>query len=161
VHLDSLRAGTVAVLIQGSGDVRLSGSAPQQGYVIEGSGDVDASELVGRSVAVRIAGSGDANVWATESLSVDITGSGDVEYRGNASVKKSINGPHPHPHPRPLSRERERGDKAHLLQSSAQPVKRPPPTAHRPTPAARYAMGLTRGRNSGQPAFHHSHAHRR
>lgn len=91
-RFDALRAGTVAVLIQGSGDVRLSGTVPQQGYVIEGSGDVDARELAGREVAVRVNGSGNAHVWASDSLSVDLNGSGDVNYRGHPTVRKSING---------------------------------------------------------------------
>ncbi len=92
VRFDSLKAGAVAVLIQGSGTVTLAGAAAQQGYVIEGSGDVDADDLTGRDVAVRVAGSGDAKVWATANLTVEIAGSGDVRYHGNPALKKAIHG---------------------------------------------------------------------
>lgn len=92
VRIDALRAGTVAVLLQGSGDVHLSGTAAEQGYVVEGSGGVDADELAGREVAVRVAGSGDVKVWASEILSVDISGSGDVRYHGQPAVTKTLRG---------------------------------------------------------------------
>jgi len=91
-RFDALHVGTLAVLVQGSGDVSLSGNAPQQGYVIEGSGDIDADELIGRNVAIRIAGSGDAKLMASETLSVEIAGSGDVSYRGDAVLKKTVHG---------------------------------------------------------------------
>jgi hypothetical protein len=92
VRVDALHASTLAVLVQGSGGVHLSGSVPQQGFVIEGSGDIDAAELAGRKLAVRVAGSGDAKVWASEKLEVQIAGSGDVRYRGNPELSKSIAG---------------------------------------------------------------------
>jgi len=91
-RFDALDAKALAVLLQGSGDVHLSGHAASQGYVIEGSGDVDAGELVGRELAVRIEGSGDAKVWATEKLVVDVSGTGDVVYRGSPALKKSLSG---------------------------------------------------------------------
>jgi putative autotransporter adhesin-like protein len=92
VRIDDLHTATLAVLLQGSGDVHLSGSAARQGYVVEGSGDVDAEELAGREVAVRVAGSGDVKVWATQSLSIEIAGSGDVHYHGQPALTKSVHG---------------------------------------------------------------------
>jgi len=92
VRFDDLHTGTLAVLLQGSGDVHLSGSAAKQGYVVEGSGDVDAEELAGREVAVRVAGSGDVKVWATQTLSIEIAGSGDVHYHGQPALTKAVHG---------------------------------------------------------------------
>jgi len=93
VRFDSLRTGKLAVRVQGSGDVRLSGTAAKQAYGIEGSGNIDAEELAGREVAVRIAGSGGAKVWATESLSIEIAGSGNVDYRGQPVLTRNVHGP--------------------------------------------------------------------
>jgi len=92
LRIDALRAATVSVLMQGSGDVVLSGTVPKQGCVIAGGGDLDAGELAGRDVAVRVAGSGSAHVWVSQTLSVDIDGSGNVHYRGKPSISKSIKG---------------------------------------------------------------------
>ena len=91
-RFDALRVGTLAVLVQGSGNLSLSGNAPKQGYVIEGSGDIDADELIGRNVAIRISGSGDAKLMASATLSVEIAGSGDVDYRGEAILTKNVHG---------------------------------------------------------------------
>jgi len=92
VRLDTLHSAVVAVLLQGSGAVRLSGSSAKQNYVIEGSGELDAEEFVGRAVAVRVKGSGNARIWATQSLWVEISGSGNVRYRGQAAVTSSVTG---------------------------------------------------------------------
>lgn len=92
VRFDSMHVAATKVLLQGNGAVRLSGSSAKQDYVIDGSGEVDADELVGRAVAVRMAGSGRAKIWATESLSVAITGSGDVRYRGRPALATSLQG---------------------------------------------------------------------
>lgn len=70
-------------IINGSGDVSISGKAGTFHLEIHGSGDVKAQDLVCESVTVDIAGSGDAQVHATKSLVVKIAGSGDVQYKGN------------------------------------------------------------------------------
>ena len=64
----------------------------EQGYSIAGSGDVNAANLVGQTVKVRIAGSGDVRVHAEQLLDVSIAGSGDVIYRGTPVLRKSIAG---------------------------------------------------------------------
>ena len=92
VRIDDLHASALAVLAQGSGDIHLSGVAPKQGYVIEGSGGVDAEELAGRELAVRVAGSGEAKVWATDTLAVQISGSGNVCHRGHPALDQSLHG---------------------------------------------------------------------
>jgi len=92
VHIDTLHSTAITVLLQGSGAVRLSGNSARQNFVIDGSGELDAAELVGRAVAVRVNGSGNAKIWATESLSVDIRGSGNVRYRGQPTLTSSLQG---------------------------------------------------------------------
>ena len=92
LKIGRLEAGTVAVSIKGSGNFNARGRAETVGFVIDGSGDVDAEDLEAKSAAVRISGSGDARVFATESLQARIAGSGDVRYRGSPQVEKKIAG---------------------------------------------------------------------
>jgi len=92
VRIDTLHSAAITVLLQGSGAVRLSGNSARQSFVIDGSGELDAAELVGRAVAVRVNGSGTAKLWATQSLSVDIRGSGNVRYRGQPTLTSSLQG---------------------------------------------------------------------
>jgi hypothetical protein len=92
IKIDRLDVDVLGVSISGSGDFRAAGRAADQGFSITGSGDVDAGNLVGRNVKVRIAGSGDASVHAEQLLDVAIAGSGDVVYRGTPVIRKSIAG---------------------------------------------------------------------
>lgn len=92
VRFDGLRASALAVLVRGSGGAHLTGTVPKQGFDIEGTGSIDAGELAGREVAVRVAGTGSADIWVSETLDVQISGTGDVSYRGNPRITKSITG---------------------------------------------------------------------
>ncbi len=92
VRIDTLHSAATTVLLQGSGAVRLSGNSARQSYVIDGSGELDADELVGREVAVRANGSGNARIWVTQSLTVEISGSGNVYYRGQPALTSSVHG---------------------------------------------------------------------
>ena len=69
--------------ILGSGQITVAGRADRLDVVIEGSGDVDAHELLAEAVQVDISGSGNADVHALEWIDIDIRGSGDVTYRGD------------------------------------------------------------------------------
>ena len=69
--------------ILGSGQITVAGRADRLDVVIEGSGDVDAHELLAEAVRVDISGSGNADVHALEWIDIDIRGSGDVTYRGD------------------------------------------------------------------------------
>lgn len=92
VKLDAVELDVLGVAIAGSGDFTAAGRASEQGFSIAGSGDINVARLVGRTVKVRIAGSGDARVNAEEMLDVSIAGTGDVLYKGNPSIKRRIAG---------------------------------------------------------------------
>jgi hypothetical protein len=92
VKIAKLDADTVAISIAGSGDFSASGRADKAGFVVEGSGDVNARDLQARTVAIRIAGSGDAVVCASETLQAHVAGSGDVRYCGSPRVEKKVSG---------------------------------------------------------------------
>jgi len=74
------------LLLDGSGDARLSGKAATLDANINGSGTIDASHLTTKKSVINISGSGDATVNASEELKVDISGVGDVNYYGHPKI---------------------------------------------------------------------------
>ncbi len=92
IDVEELQVAALTVLVKGSGDLRLAGRATLQGYVLDGSGNVDAADLAGRQVGLRINGSGSAKVRANERLTVEINGSGDVAYIGQPTVLRTGQG---------------------------------------------------------------------
>ena len=78
--------------INGSGDVRATGSVDKLEAFVSGSGDFKLAGLQVRDASVAIRGSGDAHLSALESLEIDISGSGDVRYHGDPVVRSSIRG---------------------------------------------------------------------
>lgn len=91
--MGAINVKTVAVSISGSGDFKISGKAEESTVGISGSGDFSAGDLITKSTAIRVSGSGDANVYASEKLDAVVSGSGDVHYAGHPkSVSKSAHG---------------------------------------------------------------------
>jgi hypothetical protein len=82
----------LAVVLSGSGDLKISGKADRQNLSIKGSGSYKAFELISKVADVIIKGSGDAFVDVSNSLDVKISGSGSVKYEGGATVSKKITG---------------------------------------------------------------------
>ncbi|KGM14681.1 hypothetical protein N867_17655 [Actinotalea fermentans ATCC 43279 = JCM 9966 = DSM 3133] len=90
-------AGPVAVSIEGSGDVDVTGAdgADEVLVDIEGSGDVALDDLDAQAVTVAIDGSGSVRLaGTTASLDVSIPGSGEVDADGllAADVRVAIEG---------------------------------------------------------------------
>lgn len=84
---------SLAVLIEGSGDVDAVGRTETVDLEISGSGEADLSDLETRDAEVRISGSGEAAVGPTGNARIDIEGSGDVDLtRRPASLSQSISG---------------------------------------------------------------------
>jgi len=71
--------------LSGSGDITLSGRAETSQVSVVGSGDFTGQNLVTNSTTVKVAGSGDARVNATEKIDASVAGSGDVHYTGGAT----------------------------------------------------------------------------
>jgi hypothetical protein len=82
VEIRGLQGQALAIEIQGSGDVRASGSVERLSVSIAGSGDMNLFELQARQAKIDISGSGDVEVYASERLDARVSGSGDVRYRG-------------------------------------------------------------------------------
>ncbi|MBN1211433.1 MAG: DUF2807 domain-containing protein [candidate division Zixibacteria bacterium] len=71
------------LLVEGSGDVILEGKVEELEITVDGSGDVDASDLTAEDVYVEINGSGDVDVYAEETIYSSVNGSGDVKVHGS------------------------------------------------------------------------------
>ncbi len=85
----SVETTNIKAQINGSGDIDLDGKASEIEVKIIGSGDFDAEELIAENVEVSIAGSGNASVYASSSLKSRIQGSGSVLYGGNPTTNDS------------------------------------------------------------------------
>ncbi len=84
---------TLEAAISGSGYFKIAGKADESNVAISGSGNFDGNDLMTRSTAIRISGSGDASIYASEKLDASVSGSGDVRYSGHPkSVSKVAHG---------------------------------------------------------------------
>ncbi len=93
IDVHNLNNKKFRIILSGSGDVHLDGTSEFIDIEINGSGDVDATELAAGDVAVTINGSGAARVAATGSLDAEVNGSGDVLYTGKPeAIYSSVNG---------------------------------------------------------------------
>lgn len=83
----------IALIMSGSGDVRVQGRAEDARIDISGSGDADLSTLELANATIDIDGSGEAELAATGQVNVDISGSGDVNLtRRPAQLTQTVSG---------------------------------------------------------------------
>ncbi len=78
--------------ISGSGNIMLTGVAPQQEISISGSGNVHAFNMLTHITNISISGSGTCRVTADSLLNVSISGSGDVYFKGTPNITSNITG---------------------------------------------------------------------
>jgi hypothetical protein len=78
--------------MNGSGNIRLSGSADKWNATLSGSGNMYCFDLNTQRAEVTISGSGDAEVTAAQKLILKINGSGQIKYKGTPNVESHING---------------------------------------------------------------------
>lgn len=93
VIVDRLKTPSLAVTLNGTGNVQVSGTAERQLVQILGASNYQADQLQTQETVVSIQGTGSASVYATERLDADVSGAGSVEYLGQpAIVNQTING---------------------------------------------------------------------
>lgn len=79
--------------LNGTSDVRASGTTREFTAKISGAGNLRARDLHARDAKVTVVGSGDAEVYASEKLDASIDGVGDISYFGSPeSVTKNVTG---------------------------------------------------------------------
>lgn len=79
----ALQSSFVAGSINGSGDIKATGTTEGLKIGIFGSGNFDGFDLASSSAEVSINGSGDANVAVSQSLTGSVNGSGNITYAGD------------------------------------------------------------------------------
>jgi hypothetical protein len=84
--------GKVISDISGTGNIILTGVAPQQAISISGSGNVHAFNMLTHITDISISGSGTCQVTADSLLYVTISGSGDVYFKGYPTISSNISG---------------------------------------------------------------------
>lgn len=80
------------LIISGSGDISMRGSAQSVKALTSGSGRMFLSDLPAKQVNCVLSGSGNMYVNASEILKVLISGSGSVEYSGTPLLDTTITG---------------------------------------------------------------------
>jgi hypothetical protein len=78
--------------IEGSGEMRIDGSAVSSEFSVIGSGHIRAGELITDVCKAYISGSGVIDTDVNNSLDVTISGSGIVNYFGNPVITSHISG---------------------------------------------------------------------
>jgi hypothetical protein len=84
---------TIAIRMDGSGEMHLSGNTKNLQADLAGSNLLDAKNLRSEKTSISIAGSSDASVNASAVLDINISGVGDLTYYGNPkTILKNISG---------------------------------------------------------------------
>ena len=92
VTMTGLDETQLELAVEGSGEIDAAGTADRLTATIDGSGDANLAALAVRTANISVDGSGDADVNVSEALDVDVHGAGDVTYRGDPTVRSSIEG---------------------------------------------------------------------
>ncbi len=82
----SVDTNSLNAKIKGSGDIKISGIAKEVEVTTTGSGDFEGKELISENAQISISGSGDSTIHAKNSINAKINGSGSVFYAGNPST---------------------------------------------------------------------------
>ena len=81
------------IRVTGRGVIKTKGTAKRLEIKINGSGEIDSTQLLTKDANLTIVGSGNVNVHATNRLSVKIVGTGKVSHTGNPKdVSQTIQG---------------------------------------------------------------------
>lgn len=91
-EIEGVDNAELALNINGSGDLVVSGKTEKLDIGINGSGDIRMDEVDGKDVEISINGSGDVSLGggSCQSLEIDIRGSGDVEAKDMQCVDVDI-----------------------------------------------------------------------
>ena len=86
VEVKSLKARTLDLEMNSSGDCTLAGSVDRQSVLINSSGNYLAADLVSRVATLKLNSSGTATIRVSDALSASLSSSGDVRYHGSPAT---------------------------------------------------------------------------
>ena len=88
----AINADKIKAMIDGAGELSISGQCSNLKADIDGSGTIEAGDLITASAYTSINGSGDIKVRVTKLLHATVSGSGTINYQGNPKLTSTING---------------------------------------------------------------------
>ncbi len=83
VSISNVHNKKITFHLDGSGNVRASGTTGEFTIKINGSTELDAKDLKSEEVSISINGAANAVVYASRKLQANISGAGDISYYGN------------------------------------------------------------------------------
>jgi hypothetical protein len=93
VSVQGVRADAFGVRLPGSGNIVVTGTADRLTATLDGSGQLQLTNLVATDATAVVSGSGVIRLTATGSLSASISGSGTIQYGGSPEdVTQSVTG---------------------------------------------------------------------
>lgn len=92
VGLQDIKYGKLGITIKSAGNVTATGGGKSVTVRVDGSGNIDTTGYQAQVVDAKIDGSGHIRVHADESLKAAIGGAGNIEYKGKAKVTQAITG---------------------------------------------------------------------
>jgi len=87
-----LNSGDLNSIIEGSGNIVLTGTTVNAGMEILGSGSIEGSDMISDTCTAYLSGSGTIETYVNDFLDVTIIGSGIIYYSGNPVVQSYISG---------------------------------------------------------------------
>ena len=92
MRADALTTDALNVVVKGTGQFTLTGSAPEFTFDLSGSGGLDGRNFANQNATLRISGTGSAVVNAAQTLDVTVSGTGTISYLGSPTVTQDISG---------------------------------------------------------------------
>ncbi len=89
---NDINCDNLSCIINGAGDINLSGKGDLLSCIIKGAGNINAFNFEVRTCQAKIKGTGNCSVYAARTLNAEITGVGNIVYDGNPVVVSSITG---------------------------------------------------------------------
>ena len=91
-----IQGETVKAELQGSGDLKVAGTAERAVLSLRNSGDLNAKDLKAVDVDASVNGSGSISCYVSGTLKCNISGSGDIGYKGSPVNIQSNGKRNPH-----------------------------------------------------------------
>lgn len=91
--LENIDTQKLCLRVRGSGDIEADGKVDYLEANVEGSGDIDCSELIANDALLNANGSGDIKAFCSNSVVAITNGSGDIRVKGRPhSISKAEKG---------------------------------------------------------------------
>ena len=88
VIIEEIQGQSISLLVQGSGGIFIDGKMNELEGVVQGSGCINAKELVSQDINLTMMGSGDIQAMSHRNLTATVMGSGNIHVGGHPISKQ-------------------------------------------------------------------------